>query len=147
MVATDGVFFTRSRVRIGDVTDGSSNTLLLGERSHLDPEYDRATLAVDPDFYPLAGWGAWASAYSPAGSLGDVLLGAPCPINYRVPPGCDDSDWTWELNRLNAFGSLHPGGANFALADGSVRFVRDSLPLQQLQALSTRAGGEVAELP
>ena len=49
----DGVFFTRSGVRLADVTDGSSTTLLFGERSHRDPEYDRLTAALDPYFYPL----------------------------------------------------------------------------------------------
>ena len=45
--------------------------------------------------------------------------------------------------RLGAPGSYHTGGANFALADGSVRFVRDITSTQVLSAASTRAGGEV----
>jgi prepilin-type processing-associated H-X9-DG protein len=68
-----------------------------------------------------------------------------------VPPGSDvaaaNDDWTWEDDRLCAFGSQHSGGANFAFADGSVRFVKDSIAFPTLQALSTRAGREVVEVP
>jgi prepilin-type processing-associated H-X9-DG protein len=46
-------------------------------------------------------------------------------------------------DRINAFGSGHTGGANFTLADGSVRFIRDSLSPTTLLYLGTRAGGEV----
>jgi len=143
----DGAFYTGSRVRMTDVRDGTSNTFLFGERNHLDPLYDQLTAQYEPNYYPLAGFGGWASAVHPQGSLADVLLGAAVPINYRVPAGSGGADTTWLDLRLMAFGSQHAGGANFAFADGSVRFVRDGLPLAQLRALSTIAGGEVVEVP
>ncbi len=143
----DGVFFDDSRVRITDLTDGSSSTFLFGERSHRDPEFDRLTRAYDPVSSPLSGWTAWASAAWDVNSLGDVTLSSAVPINWMVPPGSGPDDMSWEWRRLCAFGSGHPGGANFALADGSVRFVGDTIPLNLLQGLSTRGGGEIAEVP
>ena len=73
-----------------------------------------------------------------------VTLHTAAPINYLVPTGGDRS--TLE-NRGCAFGSGHPGGTNFAFADGSVRFLTDSTPVPVLQGLSTRAGKEVVSLP
>lgn len=70
------------------------------------------------------------------------------PINYRVPPGLSGNDvWVAQEDRLCAFGSSHGRGANFAFADSSVRFLGDRIALRDLRALSTRAGGEVVELP
>jgi prepilin-type processing-associated H-X9-DG protein/prepilin-type N-terminal cleavage/methylation domain-containing protein len=141
----DGIFFTQSRVRLAMITDGTSHTLLFGERSHDDPEFDRLTLEFDPISYPLASWGLWASAIS--WSHRDVLLGTSVPINYRVPHLSDPGNWEWWDYRLSCFGSEHPGGANFAFADGSARFIAEDTPLEHLQALSTRAGGEVITIP
>ena len=138
-LSKDGVIFVSSRVRLAHITDGSSNTLLFGERLHDDPEYERQRPLVWPDGPPMAGWGRWGFVAN-HGASGNVSLSTPAPINYRVPPGGNFS--TLE-DRACVFGSGHPGGANLAFADGSVRFLRDGTPLPTLQALSTRAGAEV----
>jgi prepilin-type N-terminal cleavage/methylation domain-containing protein/prepilin-type processing-associated H-X9-DG protein len=145
--ARDGVFFQSSRVRLADITDGASSTFLFGERSHVDRNYDSATAAWDAGFGPLAKWGNWGGAADPDGAAFGHSLSTPVPINYRVPPLSDPGDYSWEWMRLCAYGSGHAGGANFAFADGSVRFLGDSTPLALLRALSTRAGGEVVEVP
>jgi prepilin-type processing-associated H-X9-DG protein len=72
--------------------------------------------------------------------MGNVTLHTAAPISYRMPTGGDAPAL---LNRSAAFGSGHPGGANFAFADGCVRFLKQSTALSTLKALSTRAGGEV----
>jgi prepilin-type processing-associated H-X9-DG protein len=80
-----------------------------------------------------------------------VARNGSAPINWQLTPSlvagpfarwspqCSDL----EFKRLGAYGSGHGGGANVVFADGSVHFLRDSLSLSTLQALSTRAGGEV----
>jgi prepilin-type N-terminal cleavage/methylation domain-containing protein/prepilin-type processing-associated H-X9-DG protein len=144
----DGILYLDSNVRLSDVTDGSSNTFLLGERSHRDLEYDR--IAVNqPSYYPLGTRGAWGAvlALAAGGPMQHHALSTPVAINYLVPADTPVDDLPTIYDRLCAFGSLHPGGANFAFADGSVRFLSDSIPLDTLQALSTRAGGEVVSAP
>jgi len=139
----DGIFHIDSSVRLTDITDGSSNTFLFGERSHGDPQYDQQQPVVWPVVGPLGDVGRWADVSGPNAAVGNVMLSTPVLINYEVPPGGDLSTLR---NRVCAFGSGHPGGANFAFADGSVRSLSDSLSLATLQALSTRAGGEVVVL-
>jgi len=137
----DGIFWFDSSVRIADVTDGASNTFLFGERFRYDPEGDGLSPILTPDGPNSSrDAGRWAFVTSGAGAIAQVTLSTPVPINYRVPP---DGDLSALQNRVCAFGSGHPGGANFAFADGHVCFLRDSTPLEVLQALSTRNGGEL----
>jgi prepilin-type processing-associated H-X9-DG protein len=126
-------------VTIRDITDGTANTLLFGERNHSDPAFD--TLASKRR--KMAEWGSWAIS---AGRLaaGDVTLSTAVPINYRVSSG-SVALGLLEEQRLCAFGSNHPGGANFALADGSVRFIPETISLSLLQRLGVRNDGQVVD--
>jgi prepilin-type N-terminal cleavage/methylation domain-containing protein/prepilin-type processing-associated H-X9-DG protein len=139
-ISRDGIFWIDSSVRFGDIIDGTSTTFLFGERYHRDPEFDRRQPDVSPGTAPIADIGRWGMVAGSGGIMANVTLHSAAPINYRMPPGGDALALN---NRAAAFGSGHPGGANFAFADGSVRFVSESMPLPTLQSLSTRAGGEV----
>jgi prepilin-type processing-associated H-X9-DG protein/prepilin-type N-terminal cleavage/methylation domain-containing protein len=138
----NGIFFQDSMTRLDDVTDGWSNTFLLGERSHRDNEFD--VVSSPPFFsgyYPLRSWGMWGNYCNPS----HHLLSAAVPINYQTPPL--HTQEAQIKDRICAFGSGHPGGANFAFVDGSVRFLSDQTDLTTLRALSTRAGGEAFDMP
>jgi prepilin-type N-terminal cleavage/methylation domain-containing protein/prepilin-type processing-associated H-X9-DG protein len=140
----DGMFWLNSQVKIRDVIDGTSNTLFFGERYHKDVTFDLLNPGA-PTYGGLinsyGGW-PWANVYA----MEDQTESSFSPINYLTPPGTTQAQWNYTLQdaRVNAFGSGHTGGANFAFVDGSVHFLADSTPLQVLQALSTRNGGEVA---
>src|SRR5262249_48620574 len=54
----DGIFFINSAVRISDISDGTSNTFMFGERNRIDPTY--LALAMTQDFQGRSGW-AWAN--------------------------------------------------------------------------------------
>jgi prepilin-type N-terminal cleavage/methylation domain-containing protein/prepilin-type processing-associated H-X9-DG protein len=142
----DGVFYVGSIIGIKDLTDGTSNTLLFGERSHLDPQYAAAYTGVNPGMAEWGNWGGYQGGATPGGTA-DILCGTVAPINYIYPVTTPPQNNTNAMLRLNAFGSLHTGGANFALADGSVHFISASIDLVTLQLLSKRADGLVVTLP
>jgi prepilin-type N-terminal cleavage/methylation domain-containing protein/prepilin-type processing-associated H-X9-DG protein len=149
----------RRPTRFADVGDGLSNTLLLGERAPSDRGMESFTTAPfapspNPPIQSMAAYCTWGSPPGPSAVASATLAGW-VPINYGLPevyapPAIGPAvpvSWTdlapkW-WSRLMAYGSRHGGGANVALADGSVRFVRETLPLDVLRAASTRNGGEV----
>jgi len=162
--ACDGIFHTtgpasepnpnQSVVRLAMVTDGTSQTILFGERRHDDPKFE--TFAVRRWADSLDSLGRWA-AIGGRKSIGDVTMSGFVPINYVMPVDFDHRHqaqppvsssrdfYLYEQRRTCAFGSSHPGGANFAFADGSVRFLDESLPLDTLQALCTRDAKELID--
>lgn len=162
----DGIFHTtgpashpepnQQSVAIGEVGDGTSNTLLFGERYHRDQKFESfAAIAWAGSLNALGKW----SAIGGKRRIGDVTMSAHAPINWLLPfdygnvgsanpPINSARDFAqYEDLRICAYGSGHSGGANFVMADGSVRFVSESIAQEQLRALSTRAGGEVVEGP
>ena len=140
VTARNGMLFQASRTGFADIADGSSNTLLLGERPP----------SADFQFgwwYAGAGQRLTGSADIVLGvrepNLQLITVGSPCgPGNYPFMPATGLNDPCGMFH----FWSPHPGGANFAFADGSVRFLRYSAD-SIMPALSTRAGGEVVALP
>jgi prepilin-type N-terminal cleavage/methylation domain-containing protein/prepilin-type processing-associated H-X9-DG protein len=120
----DGMMYRSDWVRrfsLTFVTDGTSNTFMLGE-----------------DVPALNDWCSWPYANNAYGTCA-------IPPNVKRPEGgsYDANDWqnTW------SFRSRHSGGLNFALADGSVHFLANSIDLTLYRALATVSGGEVASLP
>ena len=146
--AKDGVLYWNSAVRIADVTDGTSSTLVVGERP---PSWD----LVFGWWYAGAGQLDLAGNIPNSGSL-DVTLGT-AEINLRtveIPEmnACQSGPFTFQSGTIDNpcdqfhFWSLHSGGSNFLFADGSVHFLTyDAASI--LPALSTRAGGEVVAVP
>ncbi len=134
----DGVLFQNSRVRIADITDGTSNTLMIGERPP----------SADVQFgwwYAGVGQRGTGSADIVLGvreqNLQPILKGSACgPGAYPFSPGRFDDPCA-----MFHFWSPHSGGANFTFADGSTHFLSYSANAQ-LPALASRAGGEVASI-
>ncbi len=149
-----GVIYEDSRTRIAEITDGTSNTLLMSE-------------AAFSKLWPSEGrkyWNRWWHS----GWMEDAFFDTTATIN-QADQKRTQHDW----HSVTAASSNHPGGANFAMCDGSVRFLKDSIATWQLgsdgepigygyrecggwpiyeqgtavpqvyQALSTRSGGEV----
>ena len=104
-------------VSMKQITDGASNTLLIGEDL---PEHNAHSVA----YYSNGSW-----------------MTTDAEMNYFLPePAAPRDHWA----DVYGFRSRHAGGAQFAMADGSVRFYEGGIDYKLYQALSTKAGDEVA---
>ena len=148
----DGVFYPGSRTKLRQVEDGTSNTLLAGER-----------------WYQLRAW--TAGAYWPppgnSGNLGDTPVPNSCMsalknVDAKVPLNASLASVGYYKGHLDEdrpgtapagqkvvsynnlpFGSFHPGGANVCMVDGSVHFVEESIDPRVFVAMASRDGAEV----
>jgi prepilin-type N-terminal cleavage/methylation domain-containing protein/prepilin-type processing-associated H-X9-DG protein len=136
----NGMFYNNSQVRLRDVTDGTSSTLLFGERHTFEPLWNR--FYADAPLNDFAYSGLWDTEFTYRAAVVEINWHLPAWVADNPPPVNSPQFRDLTSKRRNAYGSAHPGGANFAFVDGSVRLLRDGIPLDVLQALSTRAGGE-----
>lgn len=167
---TDGLFWYGSRVRMTDIQDGTSNTLMWSQcnrgtnSGNISGSWDSLSLDQRRRLYgSLAGRGV-----SPTGGVTPQLqdtdyLSATTWISNR------GGSWIWGNATVNGFVAYLPpnspipdvaahgqgwlsarsfftGGVNVAMADGSVRFVRDSITPQTWRWMATRQGGEVVNM-
>jgi prepilin-type N-terminal cleavage/methylation domain-containing protein/prepilin-type processing-associated H-X9-DG protein len=141
----NGLFFTNSGISSADITDGASNTIMIGETKYV---------GTPASFTPSDAWWGWAAAIRAANWANRASLfniSAACdPINFP-----QNGEYTEEEVRRKGglfeganhggqqrvFGSWHTGGAYFLMADGSVHFLNESMNVQVYRSLGKRADG------
>jgi prepilin-type N-terminal cleavage/methylation domain-containing protein/prepilin-type processing-associated H-X9-DG protein len=121
----NGIFYRTCWNRpltLQNIIDGTSSTLMIGE-----------------DIPSLNQWCDWPYHNASTGTCG-------IPLNYGVPPNVNPGGkGNW--NNVYSFRSNHMEGANFAMADGSVAFVSQTIDLTLYGQLATYNGGEAVSLP
>jgi prepilin-type N-terminal cleavage/methylation domain-containing protein len=122
----DGTFGYTGAATIAQVTDGTSNTLLICENHH----WAWGPTAPGTN---NGNSGAWASPLN--------LLTMINGINYNAGTN-PSSNGTWNWMATTGMGSTHVGGAHALLCDGSARFISQNTSIFVLQAIATRSGGE-----
>ncbi len=154
----DGLFWRGSSTRFRDVTDGTSNTLLMAETLFGGRNSVSTTVLTDVrrQTQRAGGGGGPGSrtaeslvAAAPAGFTGVRAgswirtTGFHIGINGFYTPNSRQPDVVHHGHMVSSSRSLHTGGSQIVLVDGSVRFVSDSVDLGTWRALFSRAGGEV----
>ncbi len=136
-IFTDGVFYPNSAIRLGQITDGTSNTFAIGERAYL----------VDKEWLSGSVW------YEEP----DEFMCMYSTKNVRYPINADHEQFGYSMTDRSApatqrkilgndifFGSHHAGGAHFAMVDGSVHFLDESIDFVLFGNMASRDGGEVS---
>jgi prepilin-type processing-associated H-X9-DG protein len=128
-----------ARIDMASVTDGTSMTLLLGEKLIAEDW----TFLFDPY---TDGPNHWAKQLN-GSTVGVTIIPINWRTDYTADDGCDMAQDRYYKNWAVAFGfkSYHPGGANFALVDGSVRFISQTIDHKVYQYLGCRNDGQGKE--
>jgi len=170
----NGVFCRDKGIRIADIKDGTSNTIWAAEHLTGDGDNGRWTPKTDfprsvpfpggtPDEFPtqdqLVAYGAacvagqgnhhshmgsrWMSPMAGDGTVFNTIA----PPNWRFPSCMDGGGGSGDSSGVFPAKSDHPGGANHAFSDGSVRFVSETIDFTTYQGLGSRDSGDVVSGP
>jgi prepilin-type processing-associated H-X9-DG protein len=120
-----GLFQANTEIAIKDITDGTSNTIAVGERKSRDNAY----AALWAGMSTVANENDWGPSGSGETSVRGYTL-------YRMPEGFSSTVPDWPDA---AFSSNHTGGANFAMCDGSVRFISYTINWTQAPTPANKA--------
>jgi prepilin-type N-terminal cleavage/methylation domain-containing protein/prepilin-type processing-associated H-X9-DG protein len=122
-----GALASNFMARVGDIRDGTAQTLLVTERAGRNQRWQAGRLVPGG----FSSGGPWASA------VNRIIVTGSTPDGVNAPGRC-------AINCTNEqVYSFHPGGANAVFADGSVRFLNANIDIRVFAKLVTRAGGEV----
>jgi prepilin-type N-terminal cleavage/methylation domain-containing protein/prepilin-type processing-associated H-X9-DG protein len=126
-----GVFGHNTKTKLAEISDGTSNTIAIGESVQMKD----GGPGTSPIFGPYWGSGTHTATigYTPGGDP-RFNINAPFDPSCTAGPRCV---YAW------AFSSFHTNGANFVMCDGSVRFITQSIPYPTFYALNTRGGSEI----
>ncbi|MCA9166415.1 MAG: DUF1559 domain-containing protein [Planctomycetales bacterium] len=123
----EGILFRNSKIATKQIKDGTSHTMLIGERSHRWAEATWVGAVTGASMFPTPTSPAVPFVQNAASMiLGHTFEGPP------NTPGLEGNNFT----------SAHPSGAGFGFADGHVKFISDSIDRETYHALSTRAAGD-----
>jgi prepilin-type processing-associated H-X9-DG protein/prepilin-type N-terminal cleavage/methylation domain-containing protein len=129
----NGIFYRNCRTSLREITDGTSQTLMVGERSRNLSDATWVGAIPDAQVCTNPSWSVRDCATSNVMILANT---GPWP----------DEPWVNVPNhkgsKADDFWSLHPGGCNFLFCDGSVRFVKETVNPTVFSSLATRGGGE-----
>ena len=146
----NGPFAMNRKVKLADLTDGTSNTMILGEQSNKVKYTGPGTgsswefkdgKTMGPGGYH-AGWHG-PNNLSQTGSQSGIMSGI-VPVQYGPNATCPDQ-WDCGYVYINStiLASAHPGGINVGLADGSVRFIAETIDLNNFKRMALRADGQI----
>ncbi len=138
MQNNNGMFFARSKTDFADVVDGTTNTFMMGEILVVPDVAPRNSTNQDlrgSYYFGRRAAGCFSTREPPNSLVGDRL--SSCRNLPRTPCNGQGTD-----NMIILARSLHPGGANMTLGDGSVRFVAETINRSVFQGFGTRAGSE-----
>jgi len=143
--ATNGVIFPASNIDLGDVTDGTSNTIMFGEMSwEVGPQAPWIVGSTSRDGFDTRQTQI-SSAHGVVFNAKNVRWGinAENYVNEDGTPNVRNVPLT-----ETSFGSHHPGGAHIAMSDGSASFIRDEVDVVAvLRPMASRASDDVYEKP